>query len=115
MSKHPQSPATDRANCTFQRLGFTVEHTPGVSRAWRYDFTDRSYLLVTDVEGYDLPEPGGPYSATWLSARNELLEFIPELLQTKDLYRILRRGQRGTANSTALFREDPESPTTHNM
>jgi hypothetical protein len=73
-------PATDH---WFSRLGFEVFHSPGISRAWRYEFDDGRFLLVTDLGGYDLPEPGGPYSAILLSRSNEVLEMC-EFLPTQD-------------------------------
>jgi hypothetical protein len=82
----------------FQVQGFTIVHTPGISRAWRFDFSDGGCLLVTDVGGFDLPEPGGPYSATCLSRREELVEFVPLLRRTKDLHRYFRRWQRTFQN-----------------
>lgn len=77
-----------------QFQGFTVVHTPGISRAWRYEFPDGRFLLVTDVGGFDLPEQGGPYSAICLSRQDELVEFAPLLMKSKDLYRFIRRQQR---------------------
>lgn len=84
-------PATSR---WFLRLGFEVWHVPGISRAWRYDFADGSFVLVTDLGGYDLPEPGGPYSAMSLSAANELVDYQEWLRDTKDLFRWFSRMSR---------------------
>lgn len=75
-------------------LGFVVLHTPGVARAWQYEFPDGSSLLVTDAEGFDLPHPNGPYSIIHLSRRDELLDVVPLLLHPKDVYRFIRRQQR---------------------
>ncbi len=84
-------PATSR---WFLRLGFEVWHVPGISRAWRYDFADGSFVLVTDLGGYDLPEPGGPYSAMSLSAANELVDYQEWLRDTKDLFHWFSRMSR---------------------
>jgi hypothetical protein len=84
-------PSTSR---WFIDMGFSVAQTPGVSRAWQYDFVDGSYLLITDVGGYDLPEPGGPYCGMHLSRRSELLEFVALLWRTSDLFRWFRHVQR---------------------
>ncbi len=84
----------------FPALGFSVLHMPGISRAWRFEFADGSYLLVTDLEGYDLPQAGGPYSAVWLSAQDELFEHTPMLSQTKDRYRYWQHCVRTLRNST---------------
>ena len=75
-------------------LGFVVFHTPGIARAWKYDFPDGSSLLATDLEGFDLPLPNGPFTVVKLSHRDELIEAAPLLLQPKDLYRYLRHMQR---------------------
>ena len=78
----------------FPMLGFVVSHTPGIARAWRYEFPDGSSLLVTDLEGFDLPHPDGPYAVLYLSPRDELLEVVSELQRPKDVYRFVRRKQR---------------------
>ena len=70
----------------FLRLGYEVFSVPGVSRAWRREFADRSYLIVTDLGGYGLPEPGGPYSAMYFSSADRLIESIPELTDPHQLY-----------------------------
>lgn len=67
----------------FLRFGFTIWHTPGVSRAWRYDFAGGSYVLVTGLDGFDLPEWGGPYSAMLFSSTDELIEYQEYLSSTK--------------------------------
>jgi hypothetical protein len=78
----------------FLDMGFSVAQTPGVSRAWQHDLIDGSYVLVTDVGGYDLPAPGGPFSGMHLSRRNELLEFVALLWRTSELFRWFRHVQR---------------------
>ena len=78
----------------FVEMGFEESHSPGVSRAWRYQFADGSFVLVTDVGGYDLPPLRGPYSGMHLSAQLELLDIAPLVRSTRDLYRWLRHRQR---------------------
>lgn len=90
----------------FVRLGFHVWSVPGVSRAWRYEFDDGRFVLVTDTGGYDLPEPTGPYVAICLSGRNEQLDFQPLLRDMKAVYRWFRRQSRG---STAAALTGPAS------
>lgn len=80
----------------FVRLGFHVWSVPGVSRAWRYEFEDGRFVLVTDPGGYDLPEPSGPYVAICLSCRDEQLDFQPLLRDMKAVYRWFRRQSRET-------------------
>lgn len=75
-------------------LGFEVAHTPGIARAWRYEFPDGCSLLVTNAEGFDLPEPNGPFSVILLSHRDEMLEATPLLFRVRDLYRFVRKKQR---------------------
>jgi len=77
-----------------RRLGFEIWHLPGISRAWRYDFADGSYLLVTDLGGYDLPEPGGPFSAIALTLDDELIDAQPYLLSAAQLFRRFLRMSR---------------------
>ena len=79
-----------RSSRLFPRLGFKVWQVPGVSRAWHRELADRSYLLITDLGGYDLPEPGGPYAGMYLSAQDELIEFVPWLGDTAALSDWLR-------------------------
>jgi len=92
----------------FSKLGFDVWTIPGCSRAWRYEFDDGSYVLVTDLGGYDLPESGGPYSAISLSSSDEMIECQEWLHSTKALldwfrhitrlcaFRVRRRDQSST-------------------
>jgi hypothetical protein len=77
-----------------KQLGFHVWCVGGVSRAWRRFQDDGSYLLVTDVGGYDLPEPNGPYQAMLLTAQDELVEIQPPFWQASRLVRWLRRFER---------------------
>ncbi len=83
-----------RISRIFLRLGYEVFHVPGVSRAWRHDFGDRSYLLITDLGGYDLPEPGGPYAGMYFSARDELIECIPLMSSPRTLLGWIRHTER---------------------
>lgn len=78
----------------FQRLGYDVFQVPGISRAWRYELSDRSYLLITDIGGYDLPQPGGPFSGMYLSGRDELVEIVPCLDSARDLFQWVRHIER---------------------
>ncbi len=78
----------------FVALGFETWHTPGVSRAWRYEFADGSYLLVTDLGGYDLPLPGGPYAGLCLSSRDEPIASATCLCGTHELLGWMRRVAR---------------------
>src|SRR5262245_30247945 len=83
-----------RISLMFLQLGYELFHTPGVSRAWRHEYPDRSYLLITDIGGYDLPEPGGPYSGMYLSAGGDLIEIIPFARHTRDLFRWVQHTER---------------------
>lgn len=83
-----------RTSRLFPKLGFEVWQVPGVSRAWRCELPDGSFLLVTDVGGYDLPDPGGPYSAIGLTRANDLIELESILPATKDLCRWLGHMKR---------------------
>jgi len=89
-------PASSRL---FLTLGFEVWQVPGVSRAWRLELSDGSFVLVTDIGGYDLPEPGGPYSAIGMRRSYELIESVSLLRETKSLMRWLSHLQRLVANS----------------
>jgi hypothetical protein len=91
MIRSADMPATSR---WFVEMGFAVFCVPGISRAWQYELEDGSYLLVTDIGGYDFPPPGGPYSCMHLSRRNELLEFAALLWRTGELFQWLRHVQR---------------------
>lgn len=84
----------------FWRLGFKVWQVPGMSRAWRYEFTDGSYVLVTDLGGYDLPELGGPYAVMSLSPTDELIESREWLHSTGQLFRWLKHTERLIAKRT---------------
>ncbi len=84
-------PATSRL---FLTLGFHVWHIPGVSRAWRREFADGSFLLVTDSGGYDLPEPQGPWSGMFLSGRDEFIELAPPARRMQQIVRWIRHTER---------------------
>jgi hypothetical protein len=77
-----------------RRLGFHVWHRGGVCRAWERLLSDGSYILVTDVGGYDLPDPAGPYSGWLLSAADSLLECRTLLQTPRQLCRWLRHADR---------------------
>lgn len=83
-----------RISRLFPRLGYEVWQVSGVSRAWYRELPDRSYVLITDIGGYDLPEVGGPYAGMYLSAQNELIEFAPWLRHTAALSDWLRHVTR---------------------
>lgn len=85
----------------FPRLGFTLEHTPGVARAWRQDLDDGSYLLVTDVGGYELPHRNGPFSGLHLSPHDVLLDSAPWLPHAVDCLRWVG-GRQAAAESLRL-------------
>lgn len=78
----------------FSKLGFEVLNCPGVSRAWQYDLADGSFVLITDLGGYDLPEPGGPYSAMVLSSANDLGEVCANLATPRSLFQWFARVRR---------------------
>ena len=77
-------------NYWLRRLGFHVWHVPGVSRAWRFEFVDGAYLLVTDLDGYDLPDPSGPYAAVAMSSGDEVIDSEPWLGDMNELFRWFR-------------------------
>jgi hypothetical protein len=77
-----------------RQLGFHVCCVGGISRAWRRFQRDGSYLLVTDVGGYDLPEANGPYQAVQLTANDELVEVRLLIQRASRLVRWLRRRER---------------------
>jgi hypothetical protein len=83
----------------FLKLGFDVWHVPGVSRAWRYNFTDGGYVLVTDPGGYDLPEFGGPCVALLLTEADDVIEGPAWCSGTRQLIYWFRRACRRRAKS----------------
>lgn len=95
----------------FIRMGFVLHHTPGIARAWRRELPSGDYLLVTNVEGYDLPEIGGPYSASYFTVHDECIEFVPLLSSAKLLVKwvlhIQRRSQRNTSTNTKNPQSEP--------
>lgn len=84
-------PATSRL---FVDLGFQVWHIPGVSRAWKREYADGSFLLITDPGGYDLPEPKGPWSGMYLSGRDEFIEDAPLAERMKEIVRWIHHTER---------------------
>ena len=42
-------------------------------------------MLVTDVDGYDLPEPSGPYTAVAMSPTDEMIDSQPWLGDMNEL------------------------------
>jgi len=98
-------PATSRL---FLDLGFQVWHIPGVSRAWKREYSDGSFLLITDAGGYDLPEPTGPWSGIYLSHRDEFLELAPLARRMKEIIRWIRHTERLCLHrGAALQASDP--------
>lgn len=83
-----------RISLMFLQQGYELFYVPGISRAWRRELPNRSYLLITDIGGYDLPEPGGPYSGMYLSAQDELIEFIPWMPDARGLFGWVRHAER---------------------
>jgi hypothetical protein len=81
----------------FVQLGFRVFHVPGMSRAWQFEFNDGSYVLITDIGGFDLPEPGGPYAVMALSRSDEMLDLQPFLSSARDVFYWFRRMSRLSA------------------
>ena len=75
------------------RLGFSVTHQGGVSRAWRLDLGE-DYLLVTDVGGYDLPGVGESASGYRFTNSDDLLEFEEILTDSRALYGWIRSARR---------------------
>ncbi len=84
----------ERSRSLLSRLGFAVHHTPGISRAWRCELASGDYLLVMNVEGYDLPAPSGPYSACYMTTQEDCIEFIPLLIDPRQLARWVFHAQR---------------------
>src|SRR5262245_10544701 len=74
-----------------KQLGFHVWSVGGVSRAWRRFQKDGSYILVTDIGGYDLPDQTGPYQAMILSAADELMDLRPMISRPAKLVSWLQR------------------------
>lgn len=77
-----------------KQLGFHIWCVGGISRAWRRFQCDGSYLLVTDIGGYDLPETNGPYQAMQLTANDELVEVRSLIWRASRLVRWLRGRER---------------------
>lgn len=75
----------------FLKLGFQVENTPGVARAWRLEFQNGDSILLTDREGFDLPLFDEPASGLWLSRSGTVIEFQEEITSNEDFFRWLRK------------------------
>lgn len=91
-----------------KQLGFHIWCVGGVSRAWRRFQQDGSYILVTDVGGYDLPEPNGPYQALQFTAKDELVDVRSLIGQASQLVRWLRRRERLVdGNQTSIHDKEP--------
>ena len=88
-----------------KQLGFHIWCVGGISRAWRYFQHDGSYLLVTDIGGFDLPELHGPYQAMQLTANDELVQIQPLIRRASRLVRWLRSRER------LVNRIKPSKPT----
>jgi hypothetical protein len=92
------------------RLGFEVWQVPGVSRAWRREFEDGSFILVTDLGGFDLPESGGPYCPMFLSRRFQLLNCAREPVAAKGLFEFFDQACRRAMRGLPLHENSPERP-----
>jgi hypothetical protein len=74
--------------------GWDVWHVPGFSRAWRREFPDGHSVLVTGIDGFDLPDDGGPYAALYLSPHDDCVEHDDYLAEPRHLVRWLGRMDR---------------------
>ncbi|QDT56902.1 hypothetical protein Pan44_49640 [Caulifigura coniformis] len=86
----------------FDDGGWKQDHIPGISRGWRREFPDGSWLLVTNVDGFDLPDPGGPYVATYLTRQDEPLHHADYLADPRELIRWVHRMNRLNQRSRAV-------------
>ena len=64
---------TNGEPAAFRALGFELHHTPGVARAWRRGL-GCGYVLVTNADGFELPEVCGPYVAFRFAGDDRPLE-----------------------------------------
>lgn len=64
----------------FAAQGFTIWHVPGMSRTWRRELPDGSYLLVTDPSGFDLPAAGEACAAMHLGGHDEALNYTADIV-----------------------------------
>jgi hypothetical protein len=85
---------TRHAGGLFAEADWQIWHVPGFSRSWRREFPDRCYLLVTNIDGFDLPESGGPYAALSLSPYDDVLYHETFLPDSRELMRWVRRMER---------------------
>jgi hypothetical protein len=92
------------------RLGFEVWQVPGVSRAWRREFEDGSFLLVTDLGGFDLPESGGPYCPMFLSRQFQLLSCTQEPVAARGLFEFFNQACRRATRGLAIHEIAAEGP-----
>ena len=95
-------PATSRL---FVDLGFQVWHIPGVSRSWKREYADGSFLMITDAGGYDLPEPKGPWTGMYFSRRDEFIESAPFADRMKEIVGWIRHTERLLARRDAVASE----------
>ena len=50
-----------------------------------HEFAGGNYVLVTSLDGFDLPRRGGPYSSMLLSSSDQLIEHQEYLKNTRQL------------------------------
>ena len=70
-----------------KQLGFHVWCVAGISRAWRRFAQHGSYVLVTDIGGFDLPEPNGPYQVVPLTAQDDFVDGQSPIWRASQLVR----------------------------
>lgn len=79
----------------FRALGFEIHHTPGISRAWRREL-EGGCLLVTNAEGFDLPDPIGPFRGFCWSDAGDSVDPRPPFATFQELALWVRRLERRT-------------------
>lgn len=102
----PQSPAEDHgARSASDRLlePFVVYHTPGIARALMHCGSSGNYILLTDIGGFDLPDPGGPFVAQQLSVDDRLISGPETLADRQQLVDWLRQRDPTFAAIDAAF------------
>lgn len=70
--------------------GFRMAHKPGVSRAWVRVEPDGRQLILTDPNGFDLPDRDGPFQICIINRNDQVADGPTELPDRLALARWLR-------------------------
>lgn len=81
------------------QYGFEMVHTPGVARALVKVDATGSEFIVTDEEGFDLPDPDGPFQLMELTREGEMVGTPQVFAHSKDVIKLVESRMKDRSGS----------------